>query len=208
MDSTVTADPEDIHVPLLGSDHFILGQSKEDDRIPSLPGLDFDPGFDQYAGYLTVSHKHDRNIFYWYVESQNDPTNDPVIFWTNGGPGCSGLVGFGAEHGPFYFSADGKVSPNNYSWNKLANILYVEQPAGVGFSYSGRTDDYKTGDKQAASDNYKAIKRFFERFPERKGNDFYVASESYGGHYMPQRKCILVGLQRVNGSLTSFLLLP
>lgn len=77
---------------------------------------------------------------------------------------------------------------NPYSWNKVANVLYVEQPAGVGFSYSDDESDYVTGDAQAAADNYVLIKQFFERFPERKSNQFYISSESYGGHYIPECK--------------------
>ena len=70
----------------------------------------------------------------------------------------------------------------------MASILYVEQPAGVGFSYSDTEEDYKTGDEKAADDNYALILEFLTRFPERKANNFYIASESYGGHYMPQCK--------------------
>jgi carboxypeptidase C (cathepsin A) len=162
--------------------------TKDSDRITNLPGLDFDPNFEQYSGYLTVHEKHQRNIFYWYVESQGSPDEDPVVLWTNGGPGCSGFYGFGTEHGPFFISADGILSENPFSWNQVANILYIEQPAGVGFSYSEHKHDYQTGDDQAAADNYLVIRRFLERFPERQSNDFYIASESYGGHYMPQRK--------------------
>jgi carboxypeptidase C (cathepsin A) len=55
------------------------------DLITELPGLYFDPGFEQYAGYLTVDEKHGRHLFYWYFDSQNDPDNDPVVLWTNGG---------------------------------------------------------------------------------------------------------------------------
>lgn len=157
-----------------------------EDHITTLPGLHYEPSFRQFSGYLTVSEATNRSIFYWYVESQNDPSTDPVVFWTNGGPGCSGLLAFGTEHGPFYYSANGTLSENPYSWNNVANMLYVEQPAGVGFSYSDDPDDYTTGDAQAASDNYVLIQQFLERFPERKSNDFYITSESYGGHYIPE----------------------
>jgi carboxypeptidase C (cathepsin A) len=67
-------------------------------------------------------------------------------------------------------------------------MLYIEQPAGVGFSYSGKNSDYTTSDAKVASDSFEFILQFFKRFPERQTNPFYVASESYGGHYMPQCK--------------------
>jgi carboxypeptidase C (cathepsin A) len=165
--------------------------SKERDLIVELPGLYFDPGFAQYSGYFNVDPTHNRNLFYWYVESQGNPETDPVIWWSNGGPGCSGLYAFAVEHGPFFWTVDGVLFANPYSWNLHANILYVESPVGVGFSYSDVEDDYITGDAQTALDNYVLIRKFLERFPERKSNDFYIASESYGGHYIPGCKCFV-----------------
>ena len=194
LDSTSRVAPDPIpqsDVPLLGREQALSGDEnlfKEADRITGLPGLTYDPGFQQYAGYLTVDAEHQRKLFYWYVESQNDPETDPVVFWTNGGPGCSGLLGFGTEHGPFFISETGDLTPNPYSWNSLANMLYIEQPAGVGFSYSEKNSDYSIGDSKVASDAFELIVQFFNRFPERQSNPFYVASESYGGHYMPQCK--------------------
>lgn len=75
---------------------------------------------------------------------------------------------------------------NPYAWNQMANMLYIEQPAGVGFSYRDPDDSTPCNDKQSAADNLELIYAFFERFPERKTNPFYLASESYGGHYIPQ----------------------
>ena len=125
-----------------------------------------------------------KNIFYMYIESEQSPVDDPVVLWTNGGPGCSGLLGLFTEQGPFVPQADGTVAYNDYSWNKIANMLFVEQPAGVGFSY-GSDDDMHTGDDQAAVDNHQLILSFLERYPDVKTNPFYITSESYGGHYMP-----------------------
>lgn len=185
-----TDDVDDItHVAAASSaklSNFVYTDEANADKIIDLPGLAYDPGFNQFSGYLTVNEDHGRKIHYWYVESQGDPSKDPVVFWTNGGPGCSGLLGLGTEHGPFFIDRKGNLHPNAYAWNQVASILYVEQPAGVGFSYSDTESDYTTGDKQAADDNYVLIQQFLKRFPERQSNDFYVSSESYGGHYIPQ----------------------
>jgi Serine carboxypeptidase len=160
----------------------------EQDRVVTLPGLTYDPGFEHFAGYLTVGDREGpgRHIFYWYVESAANPADDPVILWTNGGPGCSGLLGLGTEHGPFYAGPMALLHPNPYSWNKLASVLYVEIPAGVGFSFTDLEEDEDTNDALTAIDNYHLLLEFYERFPERRRNDFYIASESYGGHYVPQ----------------------
>ncbi|PRP76107.1 hypothetical protein PROFUN_15436 [Planoprotostelium fungivorum] len=150
-------------------------------------GLNVSINFKQYAGYITVDKSINRRLFYWFVESQSSPTDDPVVLWLNGGPGCSSLGGFFTEHGPFRPNSDGKtVSINPYSWNRVANMLYLESPAGVGFSYSNQEEDYDlVGDKRTADDAYQFLLHFYEEYSEFQGNKFYVSGESYGGHYVP-----------------------
>ncbi|CAN1190514.1 Serine carboxypeptidase-like 40 [Linum perenne] len=70
--------------------------------------------------------------------------------------------------------------------NGVANLLFVESPAGVGFSYSNTTSDYTTGDIKTAEDNFVFLYNWLRKFPEYKGRDFYLAGESYAGHYVPQ----------------------
>jgi len=74
---------------------------------------------------------------------------------------------------------------NDYAWNKIANMMFIESPAPVGFAYSDNQNDYTTGDAQTAQDNYNAILQFLKKFPEYNTNPFFITSESYGGHYMP-----------------------
>ena len=38
----------------------------------------FQPNFNQFSGYLTLNATTDKSMFYWFVESQNNPANDPV----------------------------------------------------------------------------------------------------------------------------------
>ena len=88
---------------------------------------------DSYSGYLNVSAS--KELHYVYVESLDNPEFDPVVLWFNGGPGCSSMLGFMQEHGPWIID-DGEddIKANPYSWNRRANMLYIESPAGVGFS--------------------------------------------------------------------------
>ncbi|XP_068120591.1 lysosomal protective protein-like [Hyperolius riggenbachi] len=155
----------------------------QEDLISNLPGLDKQPPFRHYSGYLNATGG--KYLHYWFVEAQQDPSSSPVVLWLNGGPGCSSLAGFLAGHGPFLVQEDGStLKYNQYSWNKIANMLYLESPAGVGFSYS---DDkqYIINDSQTARDNYMALKDFFRLFPEFTANEFYITGESYGGFYVP-----------------------
>ena len=68
-----------------------------EDIITALPNVTFSTA--AYSGYLPVTDT--KSLHYVYVESQNDPTTDPVLLWFNGGPGCSSLLGFFQEHGPW-----------------------------------------------------------------------------------------------------------
>uniref|UniRef100_A0A7C9EXE1 Carboxypeptidase n=1 Tax=Opuntia streptacantha TaxID=393608 RepID=A0A7C9EXE1_OPUST len=154
-----------------------------------LPGQNFDVDFAHYSGYITVNEKSGRAFFYWFVESDGNPSSKPLLLWLNGGPGCSSIAyGMAEEIGPFHIRKDGKsVYLNRHSWNKVANVLFLDSPAGVGFSYSNTSSDLHTnGDKRTAQDNLKFLLGWFEQFPQYKGRDFYIAGESYGGHYVPQ----------------------
>ncbi|XP_073120270.1 serine carboxypeptidase 1-like [Henckelia pumila] len=159
---------------------------KDADRILALPGQPA-VNFSQYSGYVTVDPTAGRALFYWLTESEDSSTK-PLVLWLNGGPGCSS-IGAGAmtELGPFRVNPDGKTLwYNNNAWNNLANILFLESPAGVGFSYSNTSSDYVTGDKRTAADSYTFLINWLERFPEYKTRDFYITGESYAGHYVPQ----------------------
>ena len=167
------------------------------DLITSLPGLPKGVKFKQYAGYVDIGGG--KEIFYWFVESQRNPAADPLVLWTNGGPGCSGLTGFLSEQGPFRAAADGSLTVNKYAWNKVANMVFIEQPAGVGFSPAPSGMVYS--DSQAATDNKKFIDGFLLKFPEYKARDFYLTSESYGGHYLPTlaQKLVASGMSTFKG---------
>ncbi|XP_036399622.1 cathepsin A-like isoform X1 [Megalops cyprinoides] len=153
------------------------------DEVTDLPGMSFKPNYRQWSGYLKASPG--KYLHYWFVTSQRDAAKDPVVLWLNGGPGCSSLDGFLSENGPFHVNDDGAtLYQNEFSWNKVANMLYLESPAGVGYSYS---DDgqYKTDDDEVADNNYLALQSFFAKFPNFTQNEFYIFGESYGGIYAP-----------------------
>jgi carboxypeptidase C (cathepsin A) len=122
-----------------------------------------------------------------FYESRNDPVNDPIIMWFNGGPGCSSLLGAFQELGPYV--VDDELSPthqvNPYSWNNNASLLFMESPAGVGYSIANLSTDYPTNDYRQSEDAIKALLDWFSKFPEYKPNGFYISGESYGGIYVP-----------------------
>jgi carboxypeptidase C (cathepsin A) len=163
---------------------FVYSEAALLDQVTELPGLINDLSYNQFSGYIQLPGTK-KNIHYWLVEAEQDADLKPLVFWTNGGPGCSGLIGFLTEQGPFRPTESGDILLNPYAWNKIANMVFLEQPVGVGFSYSDVEDDYKIGDDQAAKDNLATILGLIERFPHFNHSDLHITSESYGGHYMP-----------------------
>lgn len=140
---------------------------------------------DIYSGYLTTKIP-DNELFYVYFPSQNSPSTSPLMLWLNGGPGCSSLYGMLSEIGPVVFTdfTNKKFFTNEYSWNKNANLLFIEQPAGVGFSKTKNPDFLWTDDVTAENLLY-GLKDFFNLFEDLKGRNFYVSGESYAGVYIP-----------------------
>ncbi|CAI2368611.1 unnamed protein product [Moneuplotes crassus] len=156
-----------------------------DEIVKELPEMGKFDRFDMYSGYLEIPNKQ-RKLHYVFAESQNDPATDPLVIWFNGGPGCSSMLGFIQEHGP-YSMPDG--DPNFYenpnSWNKEANMLYIESPAGVGYSYFWDRETDSFDDLTSSEDNYAALEAFYEKFPEYLDHDLFISGESYAGIYVP-----------------------
>jgi carboxypeptidase D len=124
------------------------------------------------------------NMFFWFFEARNTPSTAPLALWLNGGPGCSSLIGLFQENGPCRFvSGASKPTLNPYSWNNYANMIYVDQPIGTGFSYG---TDNATSTVTAAPYVWALLQAFYSNFPDYKSRDFGLFTESYGGHYGPE----------------------
>lgn len=144
------------------------------------------------SGYVGVTDTPAKNqMFYWFFESQNDPENAPLLIWLTGGPGCSSELALAFENGPWFIVKDAqgknKFETNPNSWNTNANLLFIDQPIGTGYSF-GEPDKYAT--------NQDMIKEYFVQFYEGwlalddfkkfKGHPLFISGESYAGHYIPQ----------------------
>lgn len=94
-----------------------------------------------YSGYLNVSDT--KQLHYVFSESFDNPLTDPVVIWFNGGPGCSSMFGFMQENGPMMINDDSVwIQKNPFTWNQRANVLWIESPAGVGYSWAATEADY------------------------------------------------------------------
>lgn len=162
-----------------------------------------DPSVKQYSGYLDIAE--DKHLFFWLVvfvyvqiaiktltrcqlrffESRNAPAEAPLILWLNGGPGCSSSTGLLFELGPCAVANEGRnLTSNPYSWNTNANIIFLDQPVNVGYSYA---DDGTSVNNSpvAGKDVYAFLELFLNRYPQYSKAPFHIAAESYGGTYAP-----------------------
>ncbi|XWW94366.1 hypothetical protein V2A60_002309 [Cordyceps javanica] len=137
----------------------------------------------QWTGTVDVSD--DRRLFYWFAESRNDPSKDPVILWMNGGPGASSLLGLFTELGPCVLEVNAtKPVPNPWAWNNNASVIFLDQPAGTGFSSVADGGQAPSSDKDSAVDFQTFLNVFFrDVFPEKAELALYIAGESYAGHF-------------------------
>ncbi|OBZ69475.1 Serine-type carboxypeptidase F [Grifola frondosa] len=146
--------------------------------------VNFDAG-PSWAGLLPISgDPHEtRKLFFWFWPTNNASNVNDLLFWTNGGPGCSSLEGFLQENGPISWSwGQSAPTPNPWSWTNLSNVLWVEQPVGTGFSQG--TPNI-TNDDELAQQVAGFLVQFLEVFSELKGSNFHVSGESYAGFYVP-----------------------
>jgi len=158
------------------------------DRVTALPGLNLQHIV--YSGYLRVPRPDGAsvaNLFYVYIEKDGGDADGsaPLLVWGQGGPGCSSMLGLFTEFGPWKPLEGGNLGSNPYSWSSEASLLFIDSPAGAGFSYSGgvaRRED----DASSARDYLGALSLFFARYPDKRRAPFYFASESYGGHFLIQ----------------------
>ncbi|KAF8323716.1 serine carboxypeptidase [Clavulina sp. PMI_390] len=161
-----------------------------------------------YTGYLDAAHGT-QHIFFYYFESRNDPTTDPVVMWFNGGPGCSSSTGIFMENGPCRINEHGNAtSHHKYGWNDRANIVFIDQPVNVGFSYADHSIEVMTTVEAGRVIN-DFVRLFFEAFPSLKGRALHLTGESYAGHYVPIfGSSILDGNDKINSSSSSSLNSP
>ncbi|KAL8793861.1 MAG: hypothetical protein Q9195_003587 [Heterodermia aff. obscurata] len=149
----------------------------------AIPDVDFDIG-ESYAGLLPISDSPDetRELFFWFFPSSNPLAAEEITIWFNGGPGCSSLSGLLTENGPFTWEA-GTNAPvqNPYTWVNLTNMMWVEQPVGVGFSQGVPNI---TNEVELGLEFIGFYKSFVDAF-DVHGYSVYLTGESYGGYYVP-----------------------
>ncbi|CCA72778.1 related to carboxypeptidase [Serendipita indica DSM 11827] len=158
-------------------------------RVSSTKSTLCDPKVKQHSGYLDVTDG--KHLFFWYFEARDKPEEKPLVLWLNGGPGCSSSTGLLFELGPCSIRQNSSTPTpfvyterNPHSWTNHANMIFLDQPTNVGFSYSSDGSTVNTS-PVAAQDVYAFLQLFFAKFDGLAKKEFHVAAESYGGTYAP-----------------------
>ncbi|PIL29186.1 hypothetical protein GSI_09235 [Ganoderma sinense ZZ0214-1] len=149
-----------------------------------------------FAGNIPVDrvgHPNDT-FFFWGFEKVGQPgsltaasypdNSDPWILWVQGGPGSSGMLGLAVENGPIHVLPNYTWTVNPYSWNQLADTIWIDQPVGTGFSTADSTG-YVADEDQMAEDFINFLQNLVKVFPSLATRPLYLAGESYAGHYIP-----------------------
>jgi len=185
------------------------GREDHPDRVKSFPGWNRPLPSRWYSGYLDYTfqgiqvHTHYVLVEAEEIGGKGEDEENPLIYWSNGGPGASSLFGLLTEIGPLILSDEslatneykvtGVPTPiyNPYAWTRLGTLLIIDQPAPVGFSYCNEdTTSHSCGgiawtDENTSANAYLALQTFYERFPCKKSKDLYLTGESYAGIYIP-----------------------
>ncbi|KAF8897867.1 Alpha/Beta hydrolase protein [Infundibulicybe gibba] len=149
--------------------------------VPSLPDIHQDPN-------------HPLSIFAGHISSDPNVTRaapririadkQRLMFWFNGGPGCSSFDGLMMEVGPWRMDGNGGFKVAEGGWEEYTTMVYVDQPAGTGFSYTS-TDHYVHTLDEATDQFLEFLRNFYKIFPEYKNMDTYLGGESFAGQYIP-----------------------
>mmetsp|Transcript_12420 Transcript_12420/g.24648 ORF Transcript_12420/g.24648 Transcript_12420/m.24648 type:complete len:485 (+) Transcript_12420:29-1483(+) len=164
-----------------------------DDADTSIDWGDAWEGPTQHSGFLTFTgdrkdaSKPEINTFFWYLPALNGDEEAPLLIWLQGGPGGSSLYGMFEEIGPMGVDANMTLYPRDpdYNWNQKYSLLFLDNPCGVGFSWSNSESCFVKDEQTVGSDLRLAMLQFYKLFPELKENELYITGESYAGKYVP-----------------------
>ncbi len=140
------------------------------------------------AGFALVNRKYGSRLYFWFVQSQRDPENAPLIVWLQGQPGLSSLIGLFEEHGPYRVVQDeGGVDfeLRESAWTNEFNVLYLDHCIGCGYSIAVRKEAYEPSFEMVGKNVNEALVQFFGIFPEFLSNDLYLAGEYGCAKYIP-----------------------
>ncbi|KAG0688195.1 Cell death protease, partial [Pichia californica] len=131
----------------------------------------------------------------------------PLIIWLNGGPGCSSMDGALLEIGPLRIKDKNSIIWND-GWFNVADLIFIDQPIGTGFSIKMSNDEFESGLLDSSNHLIKFIDNYFNIFTENynKYDSIIIAGESYAGQYIPHLARLMKDSNRYSNKLSALLL--
>ncbi|KAH6627105.1 Alpha/Beta hydrolase protein [Chaetomium sp. MPI-SDFR-AT-0129] len=159
-------------------------KSAGDYFVHSLPGAPEEPVVKMHAGHIEITPEHNGNMFFWHFQNKHIANKQRTVIWLNGGPGCSSEDGALMEIGPYRLKDGENLVYNDGAWNEFANVLFVDNPVGTGYSYVD-TNAFVHELDEMAEQFVTFLEKWYALFPEYEHDDIYIAGESYAGQYIP-----------------------
>ncbi|OAY23050.1 serine carboxypeptidase-like 17 [Manihot esculenta] len=159
--------------------------------VKYIPGFQGPLPFELQTGYIGVDESEDVQLFYYFIKSQRNPKEDPILLWLTGGPGCSALSALLYEIGPVTFEVveyNGSLPTlvlNPHSWTQVASIIFMDLPAGTGFSYAKTELASHSTDLIQVRQADQFLRKWLVDHPEFLSNPVYIAGDSYSGITIP-----------------------
>ncbi|KAL6906294.1 hypothetical protein ACP4OV_003895 [Aristida adscensionis] len=159
--------------------------------ITHIKGFEGPLPFHLETGYVEVDEEHGAQLFYYFIESERNPAEDPLILWITGGPGCSALSGLLFEIGPLKFDVAGytegfpRLVYFEDSWTKVANVIFLDAPVGTGFSYSREEAGLNVSLTGSGRQHHTFLRKWLAEHPEFASNPLYIGGDSYSGYTVP-----------------------
>uniref|UniRef100_A0ACD5WDR7 Uncharacterized protein n=1 Tax=Avena sativa TaxID=4498 RepID=A0ACD5WDR7_AVESA len=165
--------------------------ARERNTITHVKGFDGPLPFSMETGYVEVDETHGAELFYYFIQSERSPQEDPLILWITGGPGCSALSGLLFEIGPLKFDVAGytegfpRLVYFEDSWTRVSNVIFLDAPVGTGFSYAREEQGLNVSLTGTGTQLRVFLQKWMAEHPEFASNPLYIGGDSYSGYTVP-----------------------
>uniref|UniRef100_A0A023FQ36 Putative serine carboxypeptidase lysosomal cathepsin a n=1 Tax=Amblyomma cajennense TaxID=34607 RepID=A0A023FQ36_AMBCJ len=137
-----------------------------------------------YSGFITVNDEAESNLFFIFIEAENNADTAPLMLWTPGGPGLPVLLSLLLQNGPVQLNASGTgFLPRELTIQKNMSVIYLDAPVGAGYSFTKKKSGYATHMENITKDIKEFLNQFLAVFEQYKKRDFYAGGDSYAARY-------------------------
>ncbi|KAG5548266.1 hypothetical protein RHGRI_013837 [Rhododendron griersonianum] len=156
--------------------------------VKYLPGYDGELPFKLETGYISVD---DSELFYYFIESEGNPQEDPLFLWLTGGPGCTALSGLLYEVGPMEYDISNytgglpKLKYYPHARTKTASMIFLDAPVGTGFSYSRTLEGWPSSDTKSSEQSYNFLRKWLVEHPQFLSVHLFIGGDSQAGMIVP-----------------------